>query len=221
MIGDLILGTTLSHYKILTKIGAGGMGEIFVAEDCELHRKVALKILPSAWASAPSRRDRFEREAAAVAALNHPNIVTIHSFETAEGIQFLTMELVKGKSLDQIIPEGGMPLDRFFDVAVPLVDALSAAHLRGVTHRDLKPGNIMMTDDGRVKVLDFGLAKLRPELPEADLSQLRTEFQTEEGYVLGTMPYMSPEQVQGRGADHRTDIFSLGAVFYELVTGVR
>lgn len=221
MIGDLILGTTLSHYKILTKIGAGGMGEIFVAEDCELHRKVALKILPSALASDPSRRDRFEREAAAVAALNHPNIVTIHSFETAEGIQFLTMELVKGKSLDQIIPEGGMPLDRFFDVAVPLVDALSAAHLRGVTHRDLKPGNIMMTDDGRVKVLDFGLAKLRPELPEADLSQLRTEFQTEEGYVLGTMPYMSPEQVQGRGADHRTDIFSLGAVFYELVTGVR
>jgi nitrite reductase/ring-hydroxylating ferredoxin subunit len=221
MTGDTILGTTLSHYKILAKIGAGGMGEIFVAEDCELHRKVALKILPPHLASDPGRRDRFEREAKAVAALNHPNIVTIHSLETAEGIQFLTMELVEGKSLDQIIPEGGMALDRFFAVAIPLADALSAAHMRGIAHRDLKPANIMMTDDGRVKVLDFGLAKLRPDVPEAELSQLRTEFQTQEGYVLGTMPYMSPEQVQGRSADHRTDIFSLGIVLYELATGGR
>jgi len=221
MIADPIVGTTLSHYKILAKIGVGGMGEIFVAEDCELHRKVALKILPPELASDPSRRDRFEREAKAVAALNHPNIVTIHSFETAEGIRFLTMELVEGKSLDQIIPEGGLALDRFFDLAVPLSDALSAAHMRGITHRDLKPGNIMMTDDGRVKVLDFGLAKLRQEVPEAELTQAPTEFKTQEGYVLGTMPYMSPEQVQGRSADHRTDIFSLGVVFYELATGGR
>ncbi len=167
------------------------------------------------------RLARFEREARLLAALNHPNIVTVHSFETAEGIQFLTMELLEGKSLDQIIPEGGLALDRFFNLAVPLADAMSAAHVRGITHRDLKPGNIMMTDDGRVKVLDFGLAKLRQEVPEAELTQARTEFQTQEGYVLGTMPYMSPEQVQGRSADHRTDIFSLGVVLYELVTGRR
>lgn len=221
MIGVPIVGTTLSHYKILAKVGAGGMGEIFVAEDCELRRKVALKILPPELSSDPSRRDRFEREAEAIAALNHPNIVTIHSFENAEGIQFLTMELVEGKSLDQIIPEGGMALDRFFDVAIPLADALSAAHMRGITHRDLKPGNIMMTDDGRIKVLDFGLAKLRPEVPETELSKLRTEFHTQEGHVLGTMPYMSPEQVQSRSADHRSDIFSLGIVLYELATGGR
>src|SRR5712692_9663698 len=134
MIGDPIVGTTLSHYTILEKIGTGSMGEVFVAEDCELHRNVALKILPPELPSDPSRRDRFERETKAVASLNHPNIVTIHSIDQTEGIRFLTMELVEGKNLDQILPEGGLALDRLFDLAVPLADALSAAHVRGITH---------------------------------------------------------------------------------------
>jgi serine/threonine protein kinase len=212
---------TLSHYKILEKIGAGSMGEVFVAEDCELHRNVALKILPPEVASDPNRRERFEREAKAVASLNHPNIVTIHSIEQAAGIRFLTMELVEGKNLDQVIPEGGLALDRFFDLAVPLTDAVSAAHVRGITHRDLKPRNIMVTDDWRVKVLDFGLAKLRPDVPEPGSPEASTEFSTEEGHILGTIPYMSPEQAQGRLVDHRSDIFSLGVVLYELSTGGR
>ena len=221
MNGLSIVGGTLSHYKILAKIGAGGMGEVFLAEDCKLHRRVALKILPPALASDPSRRDRFEREAKAVAALNHPNIVTIHSIDDADGIRFLTMELVEGERLDQIVPDGGLPLDRFFAVAVPLADALGAAHARGITHRDLKPGNIMITGDWRVKVLDFGLAKFRQEAREAAWTESPTALPTLEGHVVGTVPYMSPEQVQGRSVDHRSDIFSLGVVLYELATGRR
>ena len=134
-----MVGGTLAHYKILERIGVGGMGEVFIADDCKLHRQVALKILPRALASDAGRRDRFEREAKAVAALNHPNIVTIFSIDESEGIQFLTMELVAGKNLDHMIPEGGLTLGGFFDLAAPLADALSAAHARGITHRDLKP----------------------------------------------------------------------------------
>jgi nitrite reductase/ring-hydroxylating ferredoxin subunit len=214
-----MIGASLAHYKILERIGAGGMGEVFVADDCKLHRRVALKILPRELASDPSRRGRFEREAKAVAALNHPNIVTIYSIDEAEGIKFLTMEFVPGKNLDHFIPEGGVALDRFFDLAAPLTDALSTAHARGITHRDLKPGNIMVTADGRVKVLDFGLAKLRQEPPEASSSESPTESRTTEGQLLGTVAYMSPEQAQGRSVDHRSDIFSLGVILYELATG--
>ena len=216
-----MVGRTLSHYKILAKIGAGGMGEVFLAEDCELHRKVALKILPVVLASDPNLCDRFEREAKAVAALNHPNIVTIYSIDQADGIRFLTMELVEGKSLDQMIPEAGLALDQFFDLAVALADAISAAHARGITHRDLKPGNIMMTGDWRVKVLDFGLAKFRQEVLEVGRTESQTESLSKEGHVLGTVPYMSPEQAQGRSVDHRSDIFSLGIILYELSTGRR
>ena len=219
MNGHPIVGRTLSHYKILEKIGAGGMGEVFLAEDCELHRKVALKIIPPVLASNPSHCDRFEREAKAVAALNHPNIVTIYSIDRDDGIRFLTMELVEGKSLDQIIPQAGLALDRFFDLVVALADAVCAAHARGITHRDLKPGNIMMTGDWRVKVLDFGLAKFRQEALEVGRTESPTKSLTEEGHVLGTVPYMSPEQVQGRSVDHRSDIFSLGVILYELATG--
>jgi nitrite reductase/ring-hydroxylating ferredoxin subunit len=216
-----MIGASLAHYKILERIGAGGMGEVFVADDCKLHRRVALKILPRELASDPRRRDRFEREAKAVAALNHPNIVTIYSIDEAEGIQFLTMELVPGKNLDHVIPEDGLALDRFFDLVAPLADALSAAHAQGITHRDLKPGNIMVTGDGRVKVLDFGLAKLRQGGPEASSAESPTESRTAEGQLLGTVPYMSPEQAQGRSVDHRSDIFSLGVILHELATGRR
>ena len=216
-----MIGASLAHYKILERIGAGGMGEVFVADDCKLHRRVALKILPREMASDPRRRERFEREAKAVAALNHPNIVTIYSIDEAEGIQFLTMELVPGKNLDHVIPEDGLALDRFFDLVAPLADALSAAHAQGITHRDLKPGNIMVTGDGRVKVLDFGLAKLRQGGPEASSAESPTESRTAEGQLLGTVPYMSPEQAQGRSVDHRSDIFSLGVILHELATGRR
>src|SRR5262245_43101421 len=158
-----MIGSSLAHYKILERIGAGGMGEVFVADDCKLHRRIALKVLPPQLRSDLGRRGRLEQEAKAVAALNHPNIVTIHSIDEVEGIPFLTMEFVAGTSLAGIIQGGGLALGRFFDLAIPLADALSAAHARGITHRDLKPGNIMVTEDGRVKVLDFGLAKLRED----------------------------------------------------------
>ena len=217
--GHSMIGASLAHYKILERIGAGGMGEVFVADDCKLHRRIALKVLPLDLRSDPIRRERLEQEAKAVAALNHPNIVTIHSLDEAEGILFLTMELVPGVSLAGVIQEGGLDLDRFFDLTIPLADALSAAHARGITHRDLKPGNVMVTDDGRVKVLDFGLAKIREETSGAPLSQLPTESRTAAGQLLGTVSYMSPEQAQGTSVDHRSDIFSMGVILYELATG--
>jgi eukaryotic-like serine/threonine-protein kinase len=217
-----MVGRTLNHYRILEKIGAGGMGEVYAAEDLRLHRKVALKVLPGALADDPARRARFEREAAAVAALNHPNIVTVHSVEGAEGIQFITMELVEGKPLSELLPRDGLPLPKFFDLAVPLADAVAAAHRAGVVHRDLKPDNIVVNADGRVKVLDFGLAKF-DETPRApgDGSALPTRHLTQEGQILGTVAYMSPEQVEGKALDSRTDIFSLGVVLYEMATGRR
>ncbi len=157
-----MIGQTLSHYRIVEKLGAGGMGEVYVAEDTKLSRKVALKVLPPEMAENAERRARFEREAKAVAALDHPNIVTIHSVEEAEGVHFYTMQLVKGKTLTELIPKKGMPLNKFFEIAIPLADAVSAAHEQGIIHRDLKPDNLMVGDDGRLKILDFGLAKLKP-----------------------------------------------------------
>ena len=155
-----MIGTTLSHYRITAKLGEGGMGEVYLAEDSELDRKVALKVLPQKMAEDPERLERFKREAKAVAALNHPNIVTIHSIEEAGGRRFLTMELVEGDSLDRVIPAEGLPLPKIFDIAVPISEALTAAHEKGIVHRDLKPANVMVMPDGRVKVLDFGLAKI-------------------------------------------------------------
>jgi non-specific serine/threonine protein kinase len=197
------------------------MGEVYLAEDTTLKRQVALKVLPPELAASQERLERFQREAETLAALDHPNIVTIHSVEEAEGVHFLTMQLVEGKRLSDLIPKGGMALGRIFEVAIPLADALAAAHEKGVIHRDLKPGNIMVTDDGRVKVLDFGLAKLRPELDAGEVTELPTEPLTDEGRILGTVPYMSPEQLEGRELDGRTDIFSLGVVLYEMATGKR
>ncbi|MGB5661504.1 MAG: serine/threonine-protein kinase, partial [Thermoanaerobaculia bacterium] len=216
-----MIGETLSHYKILDKLGAGGMGEVYRAEDTTLDREVALKILPPKLAESQERLDRFQREAKTLAALDHPNIVHIYTVEEEDGVRFLTMQLVKGKPLTQLIPKGGMSLERIFEVAIPLADALATAHERGVIHRDLKPANIMVTDEGRVKVLDFGLAKLRQEAEAPFATELPTEPLTQEGRVLGTMPYMSPEQLEGKEIDSRSDVFSLGVVLYEMATGER
>jgi serine/threonine protein kinase/tetratricopeptide (TPR) repeat protein len=215
-----MIGTTLSHYKIVSKLGEGGMGEVYLAEDTKLKRKVALKVLPPEMASDPNRLERFQREAEAVAAMDHPNIVTIFSVEEIDGAHFLTMSYIEGESLGQRVPPGGMDLDQLFEIAIPLADALAAAHEKGVTHRDLKPSNIMITSDDRVKVLDFGLAKLAEDtLPHGDDEP--TQALTREGLVVGTVPYMSPEQVEGKPVDQRTDIFSLGVLLYEMATGDR
>jgi len=220
-----MIGQTLSRYKITGMLGEGGMGVVYRAEDSELGREVALKLLPAEMADNPKRLERFRREAKAVAAINHPNIVTIHSIESVETTHFLTMELVEGESLDRIIPPGGMPLAKVFEIAVPLADALSSAHERGIVHRDLKPANVMITGENRIKVLDFGLAKLveDPEASDLEATAFPTKATelTAEGMVMGTAPYMSPEQVEGLSMDHRTDIFSLGIVLYEMATGKR
>ena len=221
-----MIGQTVLHYKILEKLGEGGMGEVYLAEDGELGRRVALKLLRPGTANDPELLERFKREARAVAALNHPNIVTIHSVESAtvEGepgpVHFLTMEVVEGVGLDRKMSPDGMSTDRIFGYAIPLADALSAAHKQGIVHRDLKPANVMLTADDRVKVLDFGLAKLTTEEPggaEQDVTQALTQA----GLVMGTVPYMSPEQVTGGEVDHRTDIFALGVILYEMATGHR
>jgi serine/threonine protein kinase len=217
-----MVGQTLGHYKILEKIGAGGIGDVYLAEDTTLNRRVALKVLPPELAESDERRARFTREAKALAALNHPNIVTVHSVEEDGGVHFITMELVKGKTLGELLPRQGFPLDRFFDIAVPLSDAVAAAHEQSIVHRDLKPGNVMVTDEGRVKVLDFGLAKPTAGIAGTDGgSDLPTAAKTEQGVIVGTWSYMSPEQARGQAVDARSDIFSLGIVFYEMLTGRR
>ncbi len=183
-----MIGTTLSHYKVLEKLGSGGMADVYVAEDTELGRKVALKVLPPEMAEKEERRARFKREARAIAALNHPNIVTVYSVEEADGVHFMTMELVRGKTLSELQPKNGFALGKFLEIAIPLADAVAAAHQEGITHRDLKPDNMMQSDDGRVKVLDFGLAKPRAGLASAASdSNLPTENMTAEGRILGTL----------------------------------
>ncbi len=214
-------GTTLGHYRVLEKLGAGGMGEVYAAEDARLQRRVALKLLPSDMAADPERLQRFQREARAIAALNHPNVVTIYSVEEAAGAQFLTMELVDGQTLGALLPPDGLPLEELLRLALPLVDAVAAAHQHGIVHRDLKPANVMLASDGRVKVLDFGLAKLRPDTSTTATTHLETHALTSAHAVVGTAAYMSPEQAEGRPVDHRTDIFSLGVVLYEMASGRR
>jgi Tol biopolymer transport system component len=214
-------GRTLGHYEILEPLGAGGMGEVYRARDTKLERDVAIKVLPEDFAADPERLARFEREARSLAALDHPNIVHIYSVESVDDTRFLTMQLIEGKSLAEIIPASGMPLADLLDTAVPLADALTAAHESGVTHRDLKPANVMLDQAGRVKVLDFGLAKLHR--PDADVaaSELTADLQTEHGAVLGTVPYMSPEQAEGKVVDARSDLFSFGVILYEMAVGER
>lgn len=211
---------TLGHYRIVASIGAGGMGEVYRATDTKLGRDIALKVLPADMAGHPERLERFRREARALAALDHPGIVTVYSVEEHEGRHFLTMQLVEGQPLDRIIPPTGLPLDQALSIATALAEALAAAHEKGIVHRDLKPPNVMITKEGRVKVLDFGLAKMSGGEASSN-SALATQAKTSEGVVMGTVPYMSPEQVQGREVDHRTDIFSLGVILYEMATGRR
>jgi serine/threonine protein kinase len=211
-----LVGRTLSHYEITAKLGEGGMGEVWRATDAQLDREVAIKVLPEKVASDAETLERFRREAKAIAALNHPNIVTIHSVEQADGVHFLSMEMVEGKSLDRMLSASGFDLESLLDVAIQIADALASAHEKGVVHRDLKPANVMVTSDGRVKVLDFGLAKLAQQ-EEGEETQLMTQA----GMVLGTVPCMSPEQVQAKTVDQRSDIFSLGIVLYEMATGER
>ncbi len=216
-----MIGRTLSHYEIIRKLGEGGMGEVWLARDTKLDREVAIKVLAPEVAANPERLERFRREAKAVAALNHPNIVTIYSVEEDGDVPFFTMEHVEGTTLSKIIPVNGLDTGRFLDLAITIADALSAAHASGITHRDLKPGNIMVSATGQIKVLDFGLAKVaREESKEVHSdSHLETEFLTSEGKILGTTPYMSPEQLKGKVVDQRSDIFSLGTILYAMATG--
>lgn len=219
---SLAPGTRLNHYEVLARLGEGGMGEVYRALDTTLGRHVALKVLPPGLAHDPGRIDRFRREARIVASLTHPHIVTIYSVEqdAGSGAHFLTMELVDGESLERRLPPAGLPVPQLLDLAWAVADALTAAHDKGIVHRDLKPGNVMLTADGRVKVLDFGLAKSTgPEAwPGADAE---TALGTSEGVVMGTVPYMSPEQVEAGHVDARSDVFSLGVMLHEAATGSR
>jgi serine/threonine protein kinase len=211
----------LGHYGVVRQLGAGGMGTVYLAEDLRLGRQVALKVLSPEWAGEPDRLQRFEREARALAALNHPNVVTIYSVEEADGQQFITMELIDGKTLSDGIPPGGMPVEEILGLAVPLADALDAAHQRGIIHRDLKPANVMITAAGRLKVLDFGLAKLDPALSAYEGSEAPTVEATRKGMLVGTLRHMSPEQLEGKSVDRRSDLFSLGIILYEMATAQR
>jgi serine/threonine protein kinase/tetratricopeptide (TPR) repeat protein len=213
-------GTKLGPYEIQSPLGAGGMGEVYRATDTKLGRDVALKVLPVEMAHDPERLARFRREAKALAQLDHPNIVTIYSVEESGGVHFLTMQLVEGQPLERLITSTGLPFAQIVEIASALGDALAAAHEKGIVHRDLKPANVMVSNDGRVKVLDFGLAK---DIRAANLSgaTMTSDSRTQIGVVMGTPAYMSPEQTSGRTLDHRTDIFSLGVVLHEMATGRR
>ena len=215
--------TELGHYKLLRLLGQGGMGSVYLAVDRKLGRRVALKRLPTELERHPERRARFEREARAAAALNHPGIVTIFSIEEADAVPFLTMELVEGEPLSDVLTQDGLELARFLELAIQIAEAVSAAHEAGLTHRDLKPQNIMLTDEGRTKILDFGLAKTTAKTAESGFDDLATadHLTTGEGRVLGTVAYMSPEQANGQSVDSRSDIFSLGIVLFEMATGQR
>ena len=208
-------GDRLGRYTINRLIGRGGWGEVYEAVDPELDRRIALKLLTSKLALDPEMQERFAREARTVAALDHRNIVTIHSVEEVDSHRFITMQLVEGDTLGKLIPKRGMALPDLFRVAIPLADAIAAAHAKGVTHRDIKPANVMVAENGQVKVLDFGLAKLMPE----DTGETLVSGPTPAGSVMGTINYMSPEQLRGEEADHRSDIYSLGVVLYEMATG--
>ena len=217
-------GRRLGPYEIISAIGAGGMGEVYRARDTRLDRIVAIKVLQAHLADRPDLRERFEREARTIASLNHPHISVLHDIGSHDGIDFLVMEYVEGETLAARLSRGPLPLGQMLTSAIEIADALDKAHHKGITHRDLKPGNIMMTKSG-TKLLDFGLAKLKQEVaPIVPLSKLATEDQrplTAEGAILGTYQYMAPEQVEAKEVDARTDIFAFGAVVYEMATGKR
>ncbi|MEP7352004.1 MAG: serine/threonine-protein kinase [Acidobacteriota bacterium] len=222
-----MVGKTVHQYQFLEKLGAGGMGEIYRAQDTRLNRFVAIKVLTASTSGDPARRKRFILEAQSASALNHPNIITIHDIISQDDADYMVMEHVIGKTLGELIPRGGLRVPLVLKLGLQITDALNAAHSAGIVHRDLKPGNIMVTDAGLVKVLDFGLAKLTDSSPitgtgPEDATQTLADRQlTVEGSIIGTVSYMSPEQAQGRKIDSRSDIFSIGAVFYEMLTGSR
>ncbi|HEY4931874.1 MAG TPA: protein kinase [Terriglobales bacterium] len=219
---SLTPGTKLDGYEILGPLGAGGMGEVYRARDSVLRREVAIKVLPSYVWKVPDRLRRFEQEAQALAALNHPNILAVHQFSASSEEPYLVSELLEGGTLGQLLARGPLPVRKAIEYGIQIARGLAAAHEKGIVHRDLKPDNIFVTKDGRVKILDFGLAKLtEAKAALADGPTVTAQERTEPGMVLGTVGYMSPEQVRGKAADSRADIFAFGAILYEMLTGQR
>ncbi|MDA2927430.1 protein kinase [Acidobacteria bacterium AH-259-G07] len=219
-----MVGTTISHYKVIEKIGQGGMGEVYRAQDTKLGREVAIKVLPDLFAQDRERLARFEREAKLLASLNHPNIAAIYGLEETDGVRFLVLELVEGETLAERVAKGPLPVEEALEICRQIAEGVEAAHEKGVIHRDLKPANVKITPEGMVKVLDFGLAKaLEGERPVTDISQspTLTDAMTRSGVILGTAAYMSPEQARGKRVDKRADIWAFGCVLYELLTGKR
>jgi serine/threonine protein kinase/Tol biopolymer transport system component len=217
----LAAGTKLDGYEILDLLGAGGMGEVYRARDPALKRDVAIKVLPTFVAKDPDRLRRFEQEAQTAAALNHPNILAVHRFAVSEGVPFLVSELLEGSTLRQVLQRGPLPVRKTIDYAIQIAHGLAAAHEQGIVHRDLKPENLSVSKDGRIKILDFGLAKLMQPQAAPDANPPTMSLNTDVGMVMGTAGYMSPEQVRGKVVDYRTDIFAFGAILYEMLTGTR
>src|SRR5918993_440696 len=215
--GGVMIGQSLGRYIIESKLGEGGMGVVFKARDSQLGRAVAIKVLPPDKVADPERKRRFVHEAKAASALNHPNIITIHDIGSHDGTDFIVMELLGGTTLAQALPVHGLPLRQALTYAIEIADALARAHEAGIIHRDLKPANVMITESGSVKVLDFGVAKLLEGVEPSISTTIAAA--TEQGVTVGTPAYMSPEQAEGRKLDGRSDIFSFGAVLYEMVTG--
>ncbi len=217
----LIAGTKLDGYEILGLLGAGGMGEVYRARDPALKREVAIKVLPAFVSQDPDRLRRFEQEAQAAAALNHPNILAVHQFGTFEGAPYLVSELLEGSTLRQLLQRSQVPIRKAIDYGIQIAHGLAAAHDKGIVHRDLKPENLFVTKDGHIKILDFGLAKLMQRQPDSAEAPPTQTKGTDPGMVMGTAGYMSPEQVRGKPADHHADIFAFGAILYEMLTGRR
>ncbi len=216
-----LVGRTLTHYHVIEKIGGGGMGDVYRARDDRLGRDVAVKVLPAEFVTDPKRKQRFIREAKAASALNHPNIITVHEIAHDHDLDFIVMEYVAGKTLDQSIGPKGLRLPVALNYATQIAEALAAAHAAGIVHRDLKPGNVMITASGLVKLLDFGLAKLTESARGSLVPSESQHPDSEEGRIFGTVAYMSPEQAEGKAVDARSDIFSFGSLLYEMLTGQR
>ena len=219
-----MIGSVVSHYRVVDRLGAGGMGIVYRAEDLRLGRHVAMKFLPESATADPLATERFQREARTTSALNHPNICTLHDVGEHEGRRFIVMELIDGATLDKVLGAGALPVDRVIDISINIADALDAAHTEGILHRDIKPGNIFISKRGQVKVVDFGLAKMMPHrsgLTPVAVTIAEQHELTSAGMAVGTVAYMSPEHARGEAIDQRSDLFSLGVVMYEMATGVQ